>query len=163
MFGCASKPQPPPLSDTRDSFAATSDLAAFNLSCDACMLATPRNCDAAATATVVAVVSDAVELDDFTRCLRSDDDPNSSQPCFVRRALRFDTASFVRNRDGAHETDSFQTSHQIDLNIPGVSTGVFLRPHATYVVFAARPLNRLDTGADLYVSAACEIASPAER
>src|SRR5262245_5648254 len=113
MFGCASKPQPPLQSDTRDTFATTPDLAAFNLSCDACMLATPGNCDAAATATVVALVSDVVELDDFTQCLRSDDDPNSSQPCFVRRALRFDTARFVRNLDGARATESFQTSHQI--------------------------------------------------
>ncbi|HEU5137978.1 MAG TPA: hypothetical protein VFU13_22735 [Steroidobacteraceae bacterium] len=129
------------------------EVASFNLSCASCMAPSPSQCRSPAGLPVAAIVSGAKVLDRSGRCGKFDDDPNSSQPCLVLSALRFDSVRFLRNSGQASATDTFRGHSEHERLEPEEQTGVVLDPGKTYVVFAGRN----QPADDWYISIACEI------
>ena len=138
----------------------------FGLSCDRCMYGHVQDCDWAADAPVVAVVSGSQELDVHRYCL-GDPGPETPAVCIKEHLYRFASARFLKDNLGARERDSFEAvtsyddvqTNEIELYAP---QGVHLETDARYVVFAGTDRKDMGWSADWYINLACPLPGPEE-
>jgi hypothetical protein len=133
----------------------------FGLSCDQCTYSHVQDCDWAADAPVVAVVSGSQELNVHRRCLA---EPSAESPavCLKNYLYQFASAQFLRNDLGATETDSFETAVSYDeVQTSDIEShaaqGVHLETNTRYVIFAAADRKDMGQKANWYISLACAI------
>ncbi len=133
----------------------------YGLSCDRCMYGHVQDCNWAADAPIVAVISGSQELKVHRRCLA---EPSAESPavCLKTFLYQFSSARFLRNDLGASEGDSFEAHVSYDLVQTNeierhAAQGVILEANARYVIFAATDRKDMGHSADWYINLACPL------